>query len=103
MRAHPADPEMSGARRRQSPGQALLRSRTPARCPPGGHVPKNGSRDRIRIGDRDRRPGLRLPAFRHGRGSSPASSGAGYGDVRLWRHRLGTHSLTLRVVNSYRR
>jgi HNH endonuclease len=23
------------------------------RCPPGGHVPKNGSRDLIRVGDRD--------------------------------------------------
>jgi hypothetical protein len=29
-------------------------------------------------------------------------SSAGYGDVRLWRHRLGTHSLKLKVVNSHR-
>ena len=46
--------EMSGAHKRQAARQALLRFRTRClRCLPGAHVPKNGSRKLIRVGDRD--------------------------------------------------
>jgi len=44
---------MSGARRSESTGQALLRFRTPAPLAAGRVCPKNGSRELIRVGDRD--------------------------------------------------